>query len=200
MASRKRHANCGMMHAALDTLADLRREYGDERMRTARIVHRMSVDVAPLLDKQPRPTTENEARFDVRYNSAIVLSGVDIVLPKYCTDFERHLADPEIQELHGHVDVVGDERYDDVMISEVEVHFADGEVLNRVTPPNRGAIRNPLTTDEVIAKFRALVDGRLEPDAIDGFLHAALHLEELPDVSALLATTLVPTLASARNG
>jgi len=61
MASRKRHANCGMMHAALDTLADLRGEYGDERMRTARILHRMSVDVAPLLDKQPRPVTENEA-------------------------------------------------------------------------------------------------------------------------------------------
>ena len=35
MASRKRHANCGMMHAALDTLADLRKEYGDERMRSS---------------------------------------------------------------------------------------------------------------------------------------------------------------------
>jgi 2-methylcitrate dehydratase PrpD len=197
MASRKRHANCGMMHAALDTLADLRREYGDERMRTAGIVHRMSVDVAPLLDKQPRPLTENEARFDVRYNSAVVLSGVDIVLPKYGTDFERYLADPEIQELHSHVEVVGDERYHDVMISEVEVHFADGEVLNRVTPPNRGAIRNPLTTDEVIEKFRALVADHLDVDATDAFLDAALHLEELDDVSPLLTTTRIAALSGA---
>jgi 2-methylcitrate dehydratase PrpD len=197
MASRKRHANCGMMHAALDTLADLRHEYGDERMRTATIVHHMSVDVAPLLDKQPRPTTENEARFDVRYNSAVVLSGVDIVLPKYCTDFERYLADPQIQELHSHVEVVGDERYQDVMISEVEVHFADGEVLNRVTPPNRGAIWNPLTTDEVIDKFRALVADHLDADSIEAFLDAALHLEELDDVAPLLTTTRIPALSAA---
>ncbi len=200
MASRKRHANCGMMHAALDTLADLRREYGDDRMRSAEILHRMSVDVAPLLDKQPRPMTENEARFDVRYNSAVVLSGVDIVLPEYCIEFERHFADPRIQELHSHVEVVGDERYQDVMISEVEVRFADGETLNRVTPPNRGAIRNPLTTDEVIEKFRALVGDRLGSDEIEHFLEAALHLEDLPDVSALLTTTRVPSLTGASAG
>jgi 2-methylcitrate dehydratase PrpD len=157
----------------------------------------MSVDVAPLLDKQPQPVTENEARFDVRYNSAIVLSGVDIVLPKYCTDFERYLADPEIQELHSHVEVVGDERYQDVMISEVEVHFADGEVLNRVTPPNRGAIRNPLTTDEVIDKFRALVGDHLDADSIEAFLDAALRLEELDDVTPLLTTTRIPALSAA---
>jgi len=198
MASRKRHANCGMMHAALDTLADLRHECGDERMRDAKIVHHMSVDVAPLLDKKPRPVTENEARFDVRYNSAIVLSGIDIVLPHYCVEFERHLVDPLIQELHSHVEVVGDERYQDVMISEVEVQFADGETLNRVTPPNKGAIRNPLTTDEVIEKFRALVGDRLGGDEIERFLDAALHLEELPDVSALLTTTRMPSLSGAR--
>jgi 2-methylcitrate dehydratase PrpD len=188
-ASRKRHANCGMMHAALDTLGDLRREYGDERMRTARIVHHMSVDVAPLLDKQPYPVTENEARFDVRYNTAIVLSGTDIVLPEHGIEFERYLADPEIRDLHSRVRVVSDPRYKDVMISEVEVQFADGEVVHRVTPPNKGAIGNSLSRDEVVAKFRALVADRVEPDELERFLAAVLHLEELPDVSALFVRT-----------
>jgi len=199
-ASRKRHANCGMMHAALDTIGDLRRECGDERLRDARIVHHMSVDVAPLLDKQPRPMTENEARFDVRYNSAIVLSGVDIVLPQHCIEFERHLADPAIRELHSHVDVVADDRYQDVMISEVEVRFANGETVHRVTPPNKGAIGNPLSTEEVVAKFRALVDGRLGADEADRFLDTALHLEDLPDVMPLLETTRMASLAGTPAG
>jgi len=122
------------------------------------------------------------------------------VLPGYCVDFERHFADPLIQELHSHVEVVGDERYRDVMISEVEVHFADGETLSRVTPPNKGAIRNPLSTDEVIEKFRALVGDRLGPDEIERFLDAALRLEELSDVSVLLTTTRMPSLSPAAAG
>jgi 2-methylcitrate dehydratase PrpD len=133
--------------------------------------------------------TENEARFDVRYNTAIVLSGADIVLPEHCIDFERYLADPQIQELHSHVEVVGDDRYQDVMISEVEVRFADGETVNRVTPPNKGAIGNPLSGDEVIEKFRVLVGDRVDHDESERFLDAALRIDELADVTPLLVRT-----------
>ncbi|MDT5332482.1 MAG: hypothetical protein QOF31_3779 [Mycobacterium sp.] len=187
MAMRKRHANCGMMHAALDALVDLRSEVGADNLRAARVTHRLPVDVEPLLNKGASPTTANEARFDIRYNTAIILAGADLVLPKHCIEFATYLGDPDINEIRDRTQAIADPAHSNVILSEVEIELAGGQVIRKVTPPHRGSVANPLSTQDVIDKFQLLAGDFLSDAQVRSFISHALEVETLATVEPLVA-------------
>jgi 2-methylcitrate dehydratase PrpD len=62
----------------------------------------------------------------------------------------------------------------------------DGSVHEAELPHQRGGPENPLSADEVRAKFRENAGLALPEEAVESLVEAILSLEELDDVTGLL--------------
>ncbi|HET8616162.1 MAG TPA: MmgE/PrpD family protein [Actinomycetales bacterium] len=117
----------------------------------------------PLLIKQ-RPQTGYQAQFSGPYAVVAGLvggSGLGVGLQDYRDELAQ---DPERRALMARVDVVGDERCDAIFPHQlpaiVEVEAAGSTWVEEVLV-NRGGPDRPLSSDELAAKFRDNVQGRL---------------------------------------
>ncbi len=68
----------------------------------------------------------------------------------------------------------------------VRITMRDGRVLEAELPHQHGGPENPLSADEVRAKFRENAGLALPDAAVDSLESAILSLEELEDVTGLL--------------
>jgi 2-methylcitrate dehydratase PrpD len=78
----------------------------------------------------------------------------------------------------------------------VEVATADGRRLTERVDSPLGSAANPMSYEQLVAKFRDCVSHAVKPipeSAVQQFIEMAAHLEEVPDVSAL------PTILAGRG-
>lgn len=99
--------------------------------------------------------------------------------------------DRRIESLAGRVRVVGDAEldrtYPELYRSVIEVETADGAYHVRDVLYPKGAPQNPLTREELAAKFSRLTADVLTPGRADEIAQAMQTLEELPDIGAFTA-------------
>ncbi|MGE0801263.1 MAG: MmgE/PrpD family protein [Lautropia sp.] len=184
---RKYHAACGYIHSPVDAVVSLRRD--GVRLEEAAEIR---IGVAELtlagVSKQGPPRSGNEARFHLEYCVALAALGEDVILPEHSIGFARHAARPEILRMLDKVRIVADPARKHFHHCAVTVVDAAGRALARreVHGP-KGAPRNPMSDDEVLGKFRRLVEYRLAGAALDAYLERALRLESQPDSDWLMA-------------
>jgi 2-methylcitrate dehydratase PrpD len=74
--------------------------------------------------------------------------------------------------------------------ADVELTLSSGHTLATQVRGNRGTPSAPLDDDELAAKFRELVDPVLGAERTERLLTTCWRVDELPDVSVLLAQTV----------
>lgn len=163
---RKLHACCGYIHAAIDAVVSLRETYGGEVFDDADIEIGMPAYVIPAVAKANPPRTPNEARFHVQYCVALAIEGADVIVPGHSTELAAHL--PAVQRRLQHIGVVEDGRLDHYHQARVVVRRDGREDIALEIDGPRGTPRNPLTPDQVRAKAKRLLTGRI--DDLDAFL------------------------------
>ena len=99
---------------------------------------------------------------------------------------------PDIVELRDRVKVVADPALGK-QDADVEITLASGRTVSTEVRGNRGTPAAPLHDDELSAKFRDLVGPVLGADRTGTLLETCWHVDELTDLSMLLAQT-VPAL------
>ena len=67
------------------------------------------------------------------------------------------------------------------------IKTGDGRTVSKRVDFPRGHARNPMTDDEVIAKFRGLATGVVSDTTADRLVNLAMSLDEMSDLSELLA-------------
>jgi 2-methylcitrate dehydratase PrpD len=67
----------------------------------------------------------------------------------------------------------------------VEFLTTDGRILSDHVVKVRGAMENPMSTDEVVAKARELLEIALAPDSADRLINLVLKLEDVAEVGTL---------------
>jgi len=67
----------------------------------------------------------------------------------------------------------------------VEFVTTDGRVLSDHVVKVRGAMENPMSTDEVVAKARELLETALAPDRADRLIRLVLKLDDVGEIGAL---------------
>lgn len=77
-------------------------------------------------------------------------------------------------------------RAPEAMLSIVEVQTTSGERYRAEVPYHRGHWKNPMTDQEVEAKFRSLAQGLLTPAQTDTLLDRLWHLEQIDDISEVI--------------
>ncbi len=88
----------------------------------------------------------------------------------------RHEVDPAFP---------GPERFKGV----VRITLKDGRVIEGVQEHNRGSARNPMRTEDLLAKFEANAAARLTPVQAARVVDAVMALETADDAGRLVALT-----------
>ena len=104
---------------------------------------------------------------------------------------DEKVADPLIRSLAAKVTASPD-----ASLGEDETHvriaLVDGGSVETHIEHATGSPENPLTDDDLEAKFRTLVEPVLGPEPARRLLEAAWNIDEAPDVRGLLALATVP--------
>lgn len=179
----KLYASCRGTHASIETARQLYPQLqGRAINRIDAKVHPMGMVNAGILN----PQTPLESKFSIPHCIALALSGYALT----DTDFTpQTVADPAPRALLGVLNV---EAVDGQSASSafIDVWLEDGEVLHAHTEVYRGHAQNPLTDEELRAKFDSLAIPALGAQKSEALYQAAAHFERpgsLATITALLA-------------
>jgi len=174
----KPHACCRYMQPAIDALITLAEKHDIDPVQVTR------VDVAVLeagweLVCEPRkrkykPETIVDAQFSMPFGAVVALIYRDAGLDRFSED---NLRSPEVRRLMGRVNLNKDVRIEKNFPEEwrgrVKVVLADGAEYDAEVRHPKGDPENPLTWDELRAKFHSLC-GTV---ALPSFLLDSLQIE-----------------------
>jgi 2-methylcitrate dehydratase PrpD len=180
----KPYPSCALTHATIDALVDLRARHAITPETVAAVevaVNRVVPDVL----QHAAPATALERKFSMQFCAATALARGHVGLD----DFADGPAAPPVRELMRRVTMTVDPALPDELEqhawTRVTVRLADGRVLE--VPP-RGASGHPdqpLSAEQLRAKFLACAAGVLGREEAEGVAAQVEHLEDIPDIRAL---------------
>jgi 2-methylcitrate dehydratase PrpD len=182
----KIHASCRHTHPAMD-LAKLLRNEKNIRPDEIRNIHvKAYQDVLNITDN-PNPQTVYASKFSLQYCVALAFATGNTSLPDFNEDA---LHDQTIRNLMTKVCVTMDPdvqaAYPEKWGSKLEVELTNGEVVVLTTDYPKGDPENPVSSDELIDKFRVLT-AALPQEETEHFLTAILNVEELESAGNMWA-------------
>jgi 2-methylcitrate dehydratase PrpD len=136
-------------------------------------------------EKKVAPRTVYEAKFSLQYSTAAMLVNGSAGLAAYS---DEAIADARVLDLARRVRYETKEyaTYPAAFPGGVRITLRDGRVLEAELPHQRGGPENPLSADEVCAKFRENAGMALPDGAVEALESSILSLERLDDVAGLL--------------
>lgn len=175
---------CRHTHPAISAALDLPRVAETDTI--ARVAVHTYGAARDFCDK-PVPTTPHEARFSLQHCVAIALTkGAPEI-----TDFDTvALTEPQIERLRHRiiirVDPALDAGFPAQYAARLTVTLTDGSQYERVCPAAWGDPENPMSQDQIIAKFhRNTAYGGIGFTASDALCAAVLKLPDASDLGAL---------------
>ena len=179
--STKFYAACHLTHATIDAGRAIRARLDLQ----PDAVESVRCHVNPLVLKvanQTAPRTGLEAKFSVAYCAATALVRGEAGEAQFAED---SVADARVARVMSRVTAEADPSIR-VDAARMTLRLADGRVLEERIAAARGTPDNPLTRDEVEAKFQRLAGVVLPADRIARLSGMLRRLPELPDVAALV--------------
>jgi 2-methylcitrate dehydratase PrpD len=180
----KPYPACRTAHAGIDAALEMRNRYQLDAARITEIVCQASELVYAELAYH-RPQTGLEAKFSLEYCISAALLDGQVSLEHFNTE---KVLEPRVQELINRVRLepdTGERAYHDIG-HQLTVRLDNGsEYSLRVSLP-RGEPDNPMTEEDMIAKFRDCAHLALSPADIERCLQLVLNLESAPDVTDLM--------------
>jgi 2-methylcitrate dehydratase PrpD len=183
----KPYPACHFIHGSLGATASLvGRVEPDEVEEIVVTVPEAAVALVlePAAPKQA-PRTEYEAKFSLQYSTAAMLVHGRVGVRTYT---EEEIADPRALALARKVryEVEDYPSYPAAFPGGVRIRLEGGRTLEADAPYQLGGPENPMSADEVRAKFRENAALALGDDAVEPLEETVLTLEEADDVRGLL--------------
>lgn len=174
--------------SAIDAILQLRPEIGGAKVESIEIASfEAAVSIIGSEPEKWRPTSRETADHSMPYCVAVALLDGDVTLKSFETS---RLKDPKVLELLDRTKIREDEAlnpgYPVGIPNHLHVKLGDGRTVDKRVDFPRGHYKNPMTDDEVVAKFRKLADGVVSASTADRILELGWKLDELDDVSPLL--------------
>jgi 2-methylcitrate dehydratase len=139
-----------------------------------------------------RPQTHETADHSIPYAASLVLMYGKIE-PEYYED--PYLHDPRLLDLVSRIKCLPSDEADrteqEFNLCELEVVLKSGARKTVRVEYHRGHFKNPMTDAEMEEKFRLMAQKHLGADRVDNLLRLLWGIESVPQVSALIAATLV---------
>ena len=175
--------------SAIDAALQLRPAVGDQAQIESILIESFEAAVS-IIGSEPekwRPTSRETADHSMPYMVAWALIDGELTRESFAAE---KLADPRVLRLLDCTRIVETAEcnagYPEGIPNNLVIKTAGGgEHAKRVDYP-RGHAGNPMTDDEVFAKFRTLAGGVVSDATAERIIHTAMQLEELDDIATLL--------------
>jgi 2-methylcitrate dehydratase PrpD len=169
----KPYASCRGAHATLDVVFDLARRERLDADDVARVEVKTTEQDRQMLG-DPDPQTRLAAQMSLPYCVAVAW----VTGRASLAEFEPpRLRDPAVRAFMPRVTVTADPALPEGAEAHVTVVTRDGRRLRGHVPFARGAPENPLTDQEVIAKYEELAARALRPEAVRQVREAVFTLD-----------------------
>ena len=177
---------CRYSHATIDAVADIVRAESLASPDIDGIDVTMGVTGYSMVADPPEmkriPSNVVEGQFSV-YFAAAATAGKGA----YAWDVYDRLDDAEVRRLMQRTSVTLDERFGSGMESIVSLRTADGRVIERNVPYPKGEPENPMTWDEMQAKFTEWSGPVIGAERAAQVIESVASLESLSSMSELTA-------------
>jgi 2-methylcitrate dehydratase PrpD len=201
----KCHAAQGGLHGTVQAALELRAEHRIDPKAISHIEIHVGHTVYHHGWWQPeRPLTSIGAQMNLGYAATVALLDGQVLPPQF-TD-ERLDAD-DVWELLGNVDVKLDENIQNAAVHErfatqLTITLRDGTVLDKRIVQPHGGPADPVSNDELIAKYRSLVGPLVPASRLDAIQRTVLRIDELADIRELADLLAAPVEGAldARDG
>jgi 2-methylcitrate dehydratase PrpD len=177
---------CRYSHATIDAVADIVRAESLASPDIDGIDIALGVTGYSMVADPPEmkrvPSNVVEGQFSV-YFAAAATAGKG----GYAWDAYDRLDDTEVKRLMQRTNVTLQERFGSGMESIVSLRTADGRTIERTVPYPKGEPENPMTWDEMQAKFTEWSEPVIGPDRAAQVIESVASLESLSSMSELTA-------------
>lgn len=172
------------IHNAIDCALRLRAEHGITLADIEKLVVHRHPDWAHyhLINK---PRTYHEAQVSLPFSVAIAFAD-GTALPE---QYSARLSDGDVMSLAERVVVEVDDRLPRGVSCRMVLTTANGRVLDTQVDYPKGSTRNPLSDEDIVAKFRMLTRSVLPEDNGERIAEQVFALDEVTDVNELIALT-----------
>lgn len=164
--TRKRHASSSLTHSAMDCVMELKDEH-DLTADMIESIHVRTIDVHYLLEA-PWPQKRLEGPHSLPYLLAVAFLDGEALDPQF--DPQRR-EDPRVRQIFDRVTVEADQemtaQVPGGLPSEVAITLTDGRTVSKYRQYPKGDPRDPLSDDEIEAKFHRLGGAVLTDDRLD---------------------------------
>jgi 2-methylcitrate dehydratase len=175
--------------SAIDAALQLRPQVGDVANVQSVDIHTFDAAV-DIIGKDPekwQPKTRETADHSLPYCTAVALADGDVTEAQF--EHER-FTDPALLKLVGkvkiHRDAALSARYPAGIPNRLTIRLADGKQLVKEVEFPRGHARNPMTDQEVEAKFLRMAEKRLGKERCQKIMTACWQLDKLNQAGELL--------------
>ena len=176
------------IHPSLEAIKQMRQPHPIDPDEIERVDIRLPEGSYKAVGFPYTPTTITSAQLNLSYCLAIMLLENDVFVDQFT---EEKIRSPRVLDLIKRIHVHHDPSLDNAPAGTiaretvVEVTLKNGERLSQ-----RGAVRgyggNPVTKDEIVAKFRKMTRDRLTEAEQDRVIELCNSLDELPDATVML--------------
>jgi 2-methylcitrate dehydratase PrpD len=192
----KRYSSCSFTHPGLDALRELARRHQLQPADVQEIVLRFPKAGAHMIDN-------NELKSHcAQYILPVGLVFGRVIIDDILQDRMRH---PEVARLRAKTRLVADPELDrgwpEVYVSIVEVRTTDGRSLACRVDHAKGTMENPLTPEEIHAKYLSLATTVTSAAHAEQIAQIVQRIDRTPDVARLagLLRSLKPAGDSAKR-
>ncbi|HYB43935.1 MAG TPA: MmgE/PrpD family protein [Candidatus Methylomirabilis sp.] len=176
----KLYASCAFTHPGLDAVIGLAADHGLRPADVERIALRFPKSGAHMIDGHPLKS------HCAQYILPVGLVLGRVIIDDILFDRQRH---PEVARLSASMSLVHDPELDATYpqryASVVDLHLKDGRILSRRVDFARGTPENPLTAEDVRAKYRRLTAPAVAAARGDAIAAAVEQIHRARDLARL---------------
>ncbi len=179
--------------SAIDACLQLRPQIEGKGIKD---IHIASFEAAvSIIGSEPeklRPTSRETADHSMFYCCAAALIDGDVTL---ATFDQNRLTDPKLLDLIDKTKIVEDENlnkdYPKGIPNDITITCDDNSKVNKRVDFPRGHAENPMTDDEVIAKFKRMANGVITNETANAILEQAWNLDKMDDITPLFTFDVI---------
>ncbi len=194
----KPYPACHFMHGSLGATAEaMGSELAIEQIEEV-VVTVPAAGVSLVLEPAEAkiaPRSDYEGKFSLQYSTAAMLVRGHVGVADYS---DEAISDPAVLALAQKVryETKDYPTYPQAFPGGVRIRLADGSTREADFPYQKGGPENPLTPDEIRAKFRGNASLALSDAALEALEEAVLSIEEQDDIAEVLAPVAAAEVAA----
>jgi 2-methylcitrate dehydratase PrpD len=192
----KPYPSCFLTHSTIDGTLSLRRSLD---LHGAANVKRMSIEVHPLAAQIADKTSlgAENAKFSLRYCALAAITDERVNVDTFGTATQQRLVDDagSFESWVSRVSVRTDPAAP-ALAARISLQTADGRERAITVEAPRGSRSEPLTRDDVIAKFRDNASGQYDTNSVQRLLDDVMGMPTAPDIAAVELLTSACTAAA----